>query len=90
VSAQRRLLAPLALSWRAMAVFLAVGAAFLIWFFLHLRSQERAGKEPLPTRLFKNRSSNLGLVTQNLQWLLGASSRVVAFAPGLLIGSGWA
>ena len=32
---------------------------------------ERAGKEPLLSiDLFKNRTSNLGLVTQNLQWLL--------------------
>ncbi len=54
-----------------MAVFLAVGAAFLVWFFLYIRSQERAGKEPLlSTELFKNRTSNLGLATQNIQWLL--------------------
>jgi MFS family permease len=32
---------------------------------------ERAGKEPLlPTGLFRSRTSNLGLVTQNVQWLL--------------------
>ena len=30
-----------------MAVFLAVGAAFLLWFVLHIRVRERAGKEPL-------------------------------------------
>ena len=31
---------------------------------------ERAGKQPLlSTRLFRNRVSNLGLVTQNVQWL---------------------
>jgi hypothetical protein len=54
-----------------MAVFLAVGVAFLISFFLYIRSQERAGKEPLlSTGLFKNRTSNLGLATQNIQWLL--------------------
>ncbi len=54
-----------------MAVFLAVGAAFLVWFYLYIRSQERAGKEPLlSTELFKNRTSNLGLATQNIQWLL--------------------
>jgi MFS family permease len=65
-----------------MAVFLAVGAAFLIWFFLHIRSRERAGEEPLlPMELFKNRASNLGLVTQNLQWLLlmGISFVVAVF-----------
>jgi MFS family permease len=53
-----------------MAALLAAGAAFLFWFFLHIRACERAGKEPLlSTGLFKNRASNLGLVTQNIQWL---------------------
>jgi MFS family permease len=65
-----------------MAVFLAAGAAFLIWFFLHIRSGERAGKEPLlSTGLFRNRISNLGLLTQNIQWLLlmGTSFVVAVF-----------
>jgi MFS family permease len=54
-----------------MTVLLVLGAAFLLWFFLHIRSRERAGKEPLlSTGLFRNRTSNLGLVTQNIQWLL--------------------
>jgi MFS family permease len=54
-----------------MAVLMAIGAGFLIGFFLYIRSRERAGKEPLlSTGLFKNRISNLGLVTQNVQWLL--------------------
>jgi MFS family permease len=54
-----------------MTVLLAVGAAFLFWFFVHIRARERAGKEPLlSTGLFRNRTSNLGLVTQNVQWLL--------------------
>ena len=54
-----------------MAVFMAIGAGFLIAFFLFIRSRERAGKEPLlSTSLFRNRISNLGLVTQNVQWLL--------------------
>jgi MFS family permease len=48
-----------------MTVLLAAGAAFLIWFFLYTRARERAGKDPLlPTRLFKNRTSNLGLITR--------------------------
>jgi MFS family permease len=52
-------------------ISLTIGVAFLIGFFLHIRSRERAGKEPLlSTELFKNRTSNLGLATQNLQWLL--------------------
>ena len=29
-----------------MAVFLAVGAGFLLWFFLHIRARERAGRNP--------------------------------------------
>jgi MFS family permease len=54
-----------------MAIFLALGAALLLWFFLWIRSLERAGKEPLlSTGLFRNRTSNLGLVTQNIQWLV--------------------
>jgi MFS family permease len=52
-------------------LFVAIGALFLLWFFLHIRSFERSGKEPLlPSRLFRNRTSNLGLVTQNIQWLI--------------------
>ena len=65
-----------------MAALLAAGAVFLIWFFLHIRGRERAGKEPLLSMgLFKNRTSNLGLVTQNIQWLLlmGTSFTVAVF-----------
>src|SRR4051794_4356735 len=65
-----------------MAVLMAAGAAFLIWFFFHIRAQERGGKEALlSTGLFKNRTSNLGLVTQNIQWLLliGTSFVVAVF-----------
>ncbi|HEY1388324.1 MAG TPA: MFS transporter [Ktedonobacterales bacterium] len=52
-------------------LFVAIGALFLLWFFLHIRSTERAGKEPLlASRLFRNRTSNFGLVTQNVQWLI--------------------
>jgi MFS family permease len=64
------------------AVFLAVGAALLLSFFLYIRARERAGKEPLISlALFRNRASNLGLVTQNLQWLLltGTSFVVAVF-----------
>jgi MFS family permease len=63
-------------------VFVAVGAAFLAGFFVYIRSRERAGQEPLlSTDLFRNRTSNLGLVTQNIQWLLlmGASFVVSVF-----------
>src|SRR5439155_16442871 len=52
-------------------VLVAAGAVFLVWFFLHVRSKERKGEEPLlSTALFRNRTSNLALVTQNAQWLL--------------------
>jgi MFS family permease len=54
-----------------MAVLMLVGAAFLFGFFLHVRARERAGKEPLLSlSVFRSRTSNLALVTQNIQWLL--------------------
>ena len=65
-----------------LAVFLAAGAGLLLWFFIHIRSRERTGKEPLLSlALFKNRTSNLGLITQNIQWLLllGISFVVAVF-----------
>jgi MFS family permease len=53
------------------AVLLVVGAILLAVFFLHIRSRERRHEEPLlSTGLFRNRTSNLGLVTQNVQWLM--------------------
>jgi len=53
------------------AVLIFVGAIVLALFMLHIRSWERGGREPLlSTALFRNRTSNLGLVTQNVQWLL--------------------
>jgi MFS family permease len=65
-----------------MAVLLAAGAGFLLSFFLYIRARERAGKDALlSTGLFKNHTSNLGLVTQNIQWLLlmGVSFVVAVF-----------
>jgi MFS family permease len=54
-----------------MAVLLLLGGAVLGLFFVHIRARERSGQDPLlSTRLFRNRTSNLGLVTQNVQWLL--------------------
>ncbi len=65
-----------------MVVLLAAGALILAGFFRWIRGRERAGKEALlSTSLFRNRVSNLALVTQNVQWavLLGTSFVVSAF-----------
>lgn len=65
-----------------MLALLAVGALVLAAFFRHIRAREQAGEEPLlSTGLFRNRVSNLGLVTQNVQWLmlLGTAFVVSAF-----------
>jgi MFS family permease len=52
-------------------LFVGIGALLLVGFFVWIRSRERAGKEPLlSTHLFRNRSSNLGLVTQLIQWFI--------------------
>jgi MFS family permease len=55
---------------------MAIGVVFLVAFFVHVRLRERSGRSPLVSpKLFRNRTSNLGLLTQNLQWLvlLGSS-----------------
>jgi MFS family permease len=67
--------------WLMLALMVA-GAAFLALFFVMVRRKERAGQEPLlSTSLFRNRTSNLGLVTQNAQWLIlmGVSFVVPAY-----------
>jgi MFS family permease len=61
---------------------MAAGALVLAWFFRSMHAKERAGKEALlSTSLFRNRTSNLGLVTQNVQWLMlmGSSFTIAAF-----------
>ena len=61
---------------------LALGALVLAWFFASMRAKERAGREALLSpALFRNRRSNLGLVTQHFQWLMlmGVSFVVSAF-----------
>jgi MFS family permease len=61
---------------------LVAGAVVLAGFFAHVRAEERAGEEPLlSSSLFRNRVSNLGLITQNVQWLmlLGTAFVVSAF-----------
>jgi MFS family permease len=67
--------------WLMLGLLLA-GAVVLAGFFAHVRAKERAGEEPLlSSSLFRNRVSNLGLVTQNVQWLmlLGTAFVVSAF-----------
>ena len=52
-------------------LYVAIGALFLLWFFLHIRSSERKGRDVLlPLRLFRNKVANLGLGTQVIQWLV--------------------
>jgi MFS family permease len=67
-------------NWVLTAVLMATGVAFLLSFLLYIRWEERSGKEPLlSTGLFRNRISDLALVTQNAQWvLLMGTSFVVA------------
>lgn len=65
-----------------MLALLFLGVLFLFAFFRWVRARERAGKEPLlSTSLFRIRTSNLGLVTQNTQWLLlmGVSFSVASY-----------
>ena len=66
----------------ATAVLGGAGGILLGGFFLHIRREERRGGSPLlSTSLLVNRTANLALVTQNLQWLLllGGSFAVSAF-----------
>jgi MFS family permease len=52
-------------------IYVAIGALFLLWFFLHVRSWEKKGRDVLlPLRLFRNKVANLGLGTQVIQWLI--------------------
>jgi MFS family permease len=65
-----------------MLILIIAGVLVLALFFRSVRAKEKAGKEPLlSTSLFRNRTSNLGLVTQNAQWLMlmGASFVVSAY-----------
>lgn len=64
------------------ALLIVAGALVLFGFFAWVRSRERVGKAALlSTKLFRNRTSNLGLVTQNVQWLMlmGTSFVVSAY-----------
>ncbi|MFF9274576.1 MFS transporter [Streptomyces griseosporeus] len=65
-----------------MIALLVLGALVLGWFFRSARAKEASGQEPLLSpSLFRNRTSNLGLVTQNIQWLvlMGTSFTVAAY-----------
>jgi MFS family permease len=65
-----------------MLALMAAGVLVLLWFFLSVRALERKGEEPLlSSSLFRVRRSNLGLVTQNAQWLIlmGVSFVVAAY-----------
>jgi Na+/melibiose symporter-like transporter len=65
-----------------MLILILTGVVVLALFFRSVRAKERAGKEPLlSTSLFHNRTSNLGLATQNAQWLvlMGVSFVVSAY-----------
>ena len=67
--------------WLTLAL-MAAGALVLVAFLLSVRAKERGEGEPLlSTALFRNRTSNLGLVTQNTQWLilLGTSFTVASY-----------
>ena len=65
-----------------MVVLIVVGAIILAGFFVWIRRRERSGKVALlSTSLFRNRTSDLGMVTQNVQWamLLGSAFVVSAY-----------
>ena len=65
-----------------MAVLIVIGAAILALFFWWIVRREREGREPLLSiSLFHNRTSNLGMITQNMQWLIlmGVSFVVSAY-----------
>jgi MFS family permease len=54
-----------------MIILITAGAVVLVLFFRSVRAKERSGREPLlSSSLFQNRTSNLGMITQNTQWLL--------------------
>jgi MFS family permease len=58
------------ISWQVFVPVLA-GLAVLVFFLRYLTVRERRGKVPLLSpRLFRNRTSNLGLSTQLVQWLI--------------------
>ncbi|MDR5699185.1 MFS transporter [Agromyces aerolatus] len=64
-----------------MAIGLVGGAALLAVFFWWVGRRQRHGKEALLSlELFRNRTSNFALVTQNVQWLVLMGSSFVVSA----------
>ena len=54
-----------------MWIYVAIGALFLLWFFLPITASERKHKDVLLSlHLFRSKVSNLGLGTQLIQWLV--------------------
>jgi MFS family permease len=52
-------------------LFVAIGAVIIALYFWHALRAQRAHRDPLVSpSLFRNRTSNLGLVTQLIQWLI--------------------
>ena len=67
---------------RWMVALLAAGAVLLAAFVVVIRRTERRGGTPLlSTAVFRSRVANLGLVTQNAQWLIlmGTSFTVATY-----------
>ncbi|MGY1810328.1 MFS transporter [Blastococcus sp. SYSU D00669] len=59
--------------WSSARVWILVASGGLVLglFFLHVQTRERRGRTPLVSpSLFRNRTSNLGLATQTVQWLV--------------------
>lgn len=52
-------------------ILAVIGLVLNVAFYYSIRHRERIGKEPLlHTHILHNRTSNFGLVTQNVQWLV--------------------
>jgi MFS family permease len=52
-------------------LYVALGLVILTGYFVYARAREHHGRTPLVSvALFRNRTSNLGLVTQTVQWLV--------------------
>jgi MFS family permease len=63
-------------------LFVGAGVLLMTWFVVHIHRRESHGREPLiATRLFRNRVSNLGLITQLVQWftMIGTSFVIAVF-----------